>query len=186
MLFPSDYLRPHSMAGYCYLIDGMALSTRSGENMRTHRESSAEGSLDASETPDAASADGHRVLPDDPAHARNHMMVSGIRAEFDDGLAESGYNYEQFATLAGPLTHPPRDQPYQVQYRSIHHSTREWVTTRLIALMLVLLDVGFMYWLIFKSQYPDLNGWLWRGSLHAIQADGDILLLAGMAGGSIL
>ena len=154
--------------------------------MWTRQGSSAQGSPEAGEIPDAARADGRQVSPGNPAHTRKYMMVSGTRAPFDDGLAESGYNYEQFANLAGPLTYPPRDQPYQVRYRSIHHSTREWVLTRFIALLLVLLDVAFMYWLIFRSQYPDLGGWLWRGGLHGIQTDSYILLLAGMAGGSIL
>ena len=69
-----------------------------------------------------------------------YMTVSGTRAALDDGLAESGYGYEHYATLAGPLTHPRQDQPYRVQYRSIHHSLREWVATRFIALLLVALD----------------------------------------------
>jgi cellulose synthase/poly-beta-1,6-N-acetylglucosamine synthase-like glycosyltransferase len=114
------------------------------------------------------------------------MVVSGIRAPVDEGLAASGYDYYQFATLAGPLTEHQRDQPYQVRYRGIHHSKREWLLTRLIAFVLVALDVVFIYWLIFRSQYPDLSGWMWRGGMHGALTDGHILLLAGMAGGSIV
>ena len=99
---------------------------------------------------------------------------------------ESIFDYTQFATLAGPLTSPSRDRPYRVQYHGIHRSKSEWLMTRLIALTLVALDVAFIYWLIFKSQYPDLGGWLWHGGPHAVLGDGRILLLAGMAFGSIV
>jgi cellulose synthase/poly-beta-1,6-N-acetylglucosamine synthase-like glycosyltransferase len=114
------------------------------------------------------------------------MVVSGIRAPVDEGLAKSGYHYKQFATLAGPLTRPPRDRPYRVRYRGIHHSRREWLVIRLIAFVLVALDVAFIYWLIFRSQWPDLGGWLWRGGMHGVLTDAYILLLAGMAIGSIV
>ena len=117
---------------------------------------------------------------------RTHMMAGGRKVPLDEGLAGSGYAYEQFAALAGPLTEPPADAPYRVQYRTLGQSRREWVTTRTIAYVLVTLDVAFMYWLIFRSQYPDLNGWLWHGGLHEASTDAHIVLLAGMAGGSIL
>ena len=154
--------------------------------MWTRQESSAQGSPGAAEIPHAALADGRQGSPDNPPRTRKYMTVSGTRALLDDGLAESGYDYEQFATLAGPLTYPPPDLPYRVRYRSIHHSMREWVVTRFIALLLVVLDFMFIYWLIFRSQYPDLSGWLWRDGLHGVATDAYILLLAGMAGGSIL
>jgi cellulose synthase/poly-beta-1,6-N-acetylglucosamine synthase-like glycosyltransferase len=114
------------------------------------------------------------------------MNVGGVRAPVDIGLAESGYDYEQFTTLAGPLSHPDPGQPYRVQYRGIHRSGREWVTTRLIAVVLVALDVRFIYWLIFQSQYPDLHGWLWQAAIGPARSDAYILLLAGMAVGSIV
>ena len=126
-----------------------------------------------------------QASPENPARARRYLDVSGIRAPVDEGLAESGFHYEQFATLAGPLTHPPSDQPYRVGYRGIHHSKREWVLTRLIVLALVLLDVVFIYWLIFRSTYPDLGGWSWHGGMRGALADGRTLLLTGMAVGSI-
>jgi cellulose synthase/poly-beta-1,6-N-acetylglucosamine synthase-like glycosyltransferase len=126
-----------------------------------------------------------RYLPH-PAHAPRYMTVSGVRALVDHELAESGYDYEQFTTLAGPLSHPSPDEPYRVQYRGIHRSGREWLATRCIALVLVALDVRFIYWLIFQSQYPDLNGWLWRAAIGPVRSDAYILLLAGMAAGSIV
>ena len=113
------------------------------------------------------------------------MTVGGTRAPIDQGLAESGYDYEQFARLAGPLTRPDPGKPYRVEYRGISHSRREWLMTRLIALVLVALDVGFMYWLVFQSQYPDLGGWLWQVSWRAIRTDAYLMLLAGMAAGSL-
>jgi cellulose synthase/poly-beta-1,6-N-acetylglucosamine synthase-like glycosyltransferase len=128
-----------------------------------------------------------QILPEgEESPSRRHMLVSGIRAPVDAGLAESSFDYAQFATLAGPLASPPTDQPYRVRYHGIHKSKSERLLTRLIALALVALDVGFIYWLIFKSQYPDLGGWLWPGSLHPVAADGRILLLASMAFGSIV
>ena len=72
-----------------------------------------------------------------------------------------------------------------MRYRGIHHSRREWLVTRLIAFVLVTLDVAFIYWLIFRSQWPDLGGWLWHGGMHGVLTDAYILLLAGMAIGSI-
>ncbi len=114
------------------------------------------------------------------------MVVGGTRAPVDDELADSGYDYDQFSNLAGPLASPRWDEPYRVQYRPIHRTRREWLTTRIIATILVLLDLRFMYWLIFQSQYPDLSGWHMPGSLQTIGTDAHIMLLAGMAFGSIL
>src|SRR5580693_1034583 len=79
--------------------------------------------------------------------SRRFMLVGDVYAPVDDGLASSGYRYEQYTQLAGPLRHVRRDQPYQVQYRSIHTSRREWIIIRVIALALVALDIRFMYWL---------------------------------------
>ena len=114
------------------------------------------------------------------------MVVGGTRAPVDDELADSGYDYDQFSNLAGPLESPRWDEPYQVQYRPIHRTRREWLMTRIIATILVLLDLRFMYWLIFQSQYPDLSGWHMPGSLQTVGTDAHIMLLAGMAFGSIL
>jgi cellulose synthase/poly-beta-1,6-N-acetylglucosamine synthase-like glycosyltransferase len=73
-----------------------------------------------------------------------------------------------------------------VRYRGIHHTRREWLATRLIALALVALDARFIYWLILQSQYPVLGGLLWPSHLHLAMADGYILLRGAMAAGSIL
>ena len=104
----------------------------------------------------------------------------------DDGLAASGFDYERFTRVAGPLTRPRQDEPYRVQYRGIHRSKREWLTTRLIALILVVIDVRFVYWLLFQSQWPQLGVWLRPSTMHALTTDAYILLLVGMAFGSII
>jgi cellulose synthase/poly-beta-1,6-N-acetylglucosamine synthase-like glycosyltransferase len=114
------------------------------------------------------------------------MTVGGTRAPVDDGLATSEFDYERFSRVAGPLTRPAAGVPYQVQYRGIHRSRREWVMTRLIASVLVVLDVRFIYWLVFQSQYPHLGAWLSPSTIHAVQTDAYILLLVGMAFGSII
>ena len=67
------------------------------------------------------------------------------------------------------------------QYRTIHHSKLELIVARVIALILVALDLWLIYWLVFRSRYPGINGWLWHSSLHAASTDGYILLRAGMA-----
>ncbi len=110
---------------------------------------------------------------------------SGV-ARLDPVLAKSGFGYERYTSLAGPLTRPPRDQAYRVQYRTIHSSRREWLATRAITLSLVALDIRFMYWLIFQSQYPHLQTWLWQSSLHALATDGYVTVRALMAVGSIV
>jgi cellulose synthase/poly-beta-1,6-N-acetylglucosamine synthase-like glycosyltransferase len=114
------------------------------------------------------------------------MLVADVYAPVDAGLASSGYEYEQYTRLAGPLHHPRRDVPYQVQYRSIHTSRREWIIIRVIALALVALDIRFMYWLLFQSQYPHFSVWLWQSSWLAVTTDGYILLRGGMAFFSIV
>jgi cellulose synthase/poly-beta-1,6-N-acetylglucosamine synthase-like glycosyltransferase len=114
------------------------------------------------------------------------MAIGGTRAPVDDGLADSGFGYDWFTNLAGPVGRPGQGEPYRVRYRGIHHSRREWVATRLIALVLVALDLRFIYWLIFQSQYPQLGTWLSHASLHAAATDGYILLRGGMAAGSIV
>ena len=121
-----------------------------------------------------------------PAGPGRYMVVGGTTAPLDNGLADSGFGYERYTRVAGPVVRPRSDQPYQVQYRGIHRNKREWAATRLIALALVALDARFIYWLIFQSQYPHLGGWLWQSGLHPALADGYILLRAGMAFGSII
>lgn len=118
---------------------------------------------------------------------RSYMDVGGTLAPVDDGLAASGFRYDAFTSQAGPVTpRPDRGGSYRVQYRGIHRNKREWVTTRLIALALMVLDIRFIYWLIFQSQHPRLGVWLWQTSIHAAATDAYILLLAGMAIGSIV
>src|ERR1700676_2979648 len=134
---------------------------------------------------EAPGSDALRLEPPAP-DPRRYMMVSGTRAPVDDGLAAADFDYEQFAALAGPVTDPPLDEPYTVRYRRINHSMREWLTIRLIVVTLLALDFRFIYWLVFPSQYPDLSGWRWRGGIGGVQADAYILLLAGMAVGSII
>jgi cellulose synthase/poly-beta-1,6-N-acetylglucosamine synthase-like glycosyltransferase len=124
--------------------------------------------------------------PEKLVRPRRYMAVGGTRAPVDDGLAASGVDYERFTSLAGPLTRPPRGEPYRVEYRGIHRSRREWVTTRLIAVVLALVDVRFIYWLIFQSRHPHLGVWLGPSTVHALTADAYILLLVGMAVGSII
>ena len=123
---------------------------------------------------------------EEPMRYRRSMTVGGTRAPVDDGLAASGFSYELFTRVAGPLTRPRGDQPYHVQYRGIHRTKREWVVTRLIASVLVVLDVRFIYWLIFQSRYPHPGVWLLPSTIHAISTDAYILLLVGMALGSII
>jgi cellulose synthase/poly-beta-1,6-N-acetylglucosamine synthase-like glycosyltransferase len=115
-----------------------------------------------------------------------YMRVGDRYARIDPILAASGFGYERYANLAGPITSPPADAPYEVQYRGIHTSRREWIAVRVITLVLVALDVRFMYWLIFQSQYPHLNSWLWQSTWHALATDSYVLLRAGMAIGSIV
>ena len=139
-----------------------------------------------SHAPGTAPAPGPDSQTENFIRPRRYMAVGGIRAPMDDGLADSEFCYERYTRLAGPLAPCSRDQPYRVRYRSIHHSTREWLATRLIALALVALDVRFIYWLILQSQYPHLGGWAWQAGAHAAAADGYILLRASMALGSIV
>jgi cellulose synthase/poly-beta-1,6-N-acetylglucosamine synthase-like glycosyltransferase len=120
--------------------------------------------------------------PPDPVY----MQVGGALAQLDPTLAASGFGYERYTSLAGPLETPATDGSYRVHYRSIHTDRREWVATRVITLILVALDVRFMYWLIFQSQYPHLHAWLWQTGWHAAATDGYALLRVAMAAGSIV
>jgi cellulose synthase/poly-beta-1,6-N-acetylglucosamine synthase-like glycosyltransferase len=117
---------------------------------------------------------------------RRYMEAGGTLAPLDDGLAASAFDYERFTSLSGPLTRPAADKPYRVQYRGIHHSWRERVMTRLIALLLAAVDVRFIYWLVIQSHRPHLGVWLWSWTVHAAATDAYILLLVGMALGSIV
>ena len=106
-------------------------------------------------------------------------------ALMDEGLVASGFGYERFTALAGPLRRPDPAQRYRVQFRGIHRSRREWATIRVIALVLAAVDVRFIYWLVVQSQHPRLSGWLWSPTVHAAATDSYLLLLAAMAVGSI-
>jgi len=121
-----------------------------------------------------------------PVRSRRYMEAGGTLAPVDDGLAASKFEYERFTTVAGPLTQPAADEPYRVKYRGIHRDKREWVAVRLIAVLLAAVDVRFLYWLIFQSQHPHLGAWLAPSTFHALGTDAYILLLVGMAFGSIL
>jgi cellulose synthase/poly-beta-1,6-N-acetylglucosamine synthase-like glycosyltransferase len=117
---------------------------------------------------------------------RRYMEAGGALAPVDDALAASAFDYERFTRLAGPLTQPAAGEPYRVQYRGIHHSWRERVMIRLIALLLAAVDVRFIYWLVIQSHRPHLGVWLWSWTVHAAATDAYILLLVGMALGSIV
>jgi cellulose synthase/poly-beta-1,6-N-acetylglucosamine synthase-like glycosyltransferase len=138
------------------------------------------------ETPPQASQDDAPTGEFSALRPRHYMNVSGTRAPVDEGLAASGFDYEQFAALAGPLTHPPLGRPYTVRYRRIDRGLREWLGVRVIVVALLALDFRFIYWLVFESQYPDLGGWVWRGGLHGVGADAYLVLLGAMAAGSIV
>ena len=114
-------------------------------------------------------------------------LLIGIEpvALMDEGLVASGFGYERFTALAGPLARPDPAGRYQVQFRGIHRSRREWVTTRAIALILAVIDLRFIYWLVVQSRHPRLSGWLWPSTAHAAATDSYLLLLAAMAVGSI-
>jgi cellulose synthase/poly-beta-1,6-N-acetylglucosamine synthase-like glycosyltransferase len=137
-------------------------------------------------TASAAAAETIVLPPVAPAPPPGYMQTASGAARLDPVLAKSGFGYERYTSLAGPLTPPPSDQPYRVQFRTIHSSKREWLATRIITLSLVGLDIRFMYWLIFQSQYPHLQTWLWQSSVHALATDGYVLIRALMAAGSIV
>jgi len=138
------------------------------------------------DAPSAMPTSGPERQPKAQAGPGRYMVVGGTHAPLDDELADSGFGYERYSRLAGPVVRPRSDEPYQVRYRGIHRNRREWVATRLIAVALVALDARFIYWLIFQSQFPHLGEWLWHSGTHAALADSSILLRAGMAFGSIV
>jgi cellulose synthase/poly-beta-1,6-N-acetylglucosamine synthase-like glycosyltransferase len=114
------------------------------------------------------------------------MEAGGTLAPVDDGLAAAPYDYERFTTVAGPLGQPEPGQPYRVRYRGINRSRREWLMIRLITLFLALVDLRFVYWLVVQSEYPHLRGWEWAWTSHAAATDAYLVLLVGMAFGSII
>ena len=102
-----------------------------------------------------ASAD--ELRPGAPADGDPHFMYAfGRRVPVDLKLAESGYDCDRSSHIAGPLTEPQAGKEYRVQYRRIHHNRREFVMTRLIAVVLLALDARFMWWLVEPSHWPDL------------------------------
>jgi cellulose synthase/poly-beta-1,6-N-acetylglucosamine synthase-like glycosyltransferase len=135
--------------------------------------------------PAAAPAAAIRGRTADLAPARE-PAGDALVAMMDADLVASGFGYERFTDLAGPLGRPDPAQPYRVQFRGIHRSRREWITTRAIASVLAIVDVRFIYWLVVQSRYPRLTGWLWPSTAPAAAQDGYLLLLAAMAAGSIV
>jgi len=91
------------------------------------------------------------------------------------------HNYEEWTQITGPLTEPPADRPYKVQYRRIHLTMREWFFTRLIVLVLVALDARFVVWIITSGQYPSFTGPWWliavKGLMVGCSIGMQILLL---------
>jgi cellulose synthase/poly-beta-1,6-N-acetylglucosamine synthase-like glycosyltransferase len=117
---------------------------------------------------------------------RGYMEAGGTLAPVDERLAAAPYDYERFTSVAGPLGQPDPGKPYRVQYRGIQRNWREWLTIRLIAAILAAVDARFVYWLTFQSRRPHLGGWLWSWTAHAAATDAYLILLAGLAAGSIV
>ncbi|WP_246143381.1 glycosyltransferase family 2 protein [Actinacidiphila oryziradicis] len=60
----------------------------------------------------------------------------------------TGYDYERFSRLAGPLTEPPAGRPYRVRYRSLLTAGRHRVRTALLLSAAPVLSLVLLVWLM--------------------------------------
>jgi cellulose synthase/poly-beta-1,6-N-acetylglucosamine synthase-like glycosyltransferase len=67
-------------------------------------------------------------------------------------LPETAYDYERRSQVAGPLTDPPADQPYRVQFRRLEGSRP--VRSTLLVLAALLFVGGFLVWLMLPGHWP--------------------------------
>lgn len=62
------------------------------------------------------------------------------------------YDYERHSQVAGPLTDPPADGPYRVQFRRLDGS--QPVRSTLLVLIALLFVGGFLTWLMLPAHWP--------------------------------
>jgi len=67
-------------------------------------------------------------------------------------LNQSTYDYERHSQVAGPLTEPPADGPYRVQFRRLEGSRP--VRSTLLVLIALLFVGGFLTWLMLPQHWP--------------------------------
>jgi cellulose synthase/poly-beta-1,6-N-acetylglucosamine synthase-like glycosyltransferase len=67
-------------------------------------------------------------------------------------LTQSTYDYERHSQVAGPLTEPPADRPYRVQFRRLEGSRP--VRSTLLVLIALLFVGGFLTWLMLPAHWP--------------------------------
>jgi cellulose synthase/poly-beta-1,6-N-acetylglucosamine synthase-like glycosyltransferase len=68
-------------------------------------------------------------------------------------LPDTAYDYERRSQVAGPLTEPPADEPYRVQFRRLEGSRP--VRSTLLVLAALLFVGGFLAWLMLPSHWPE-------------------------------
>jgi len=107
---------------------------------------------------------GDRKIPHDD---RNQKSASGR------------YDYVRFSELAGPLTEPAADKPYQVQYRSLVQDKRGRDRIRRLAVAGSALTAVLFIWLMWPSHWPDFTYvpfWLVALGVFMVVSVGAILL----------
>ena len=78
------------------------------------------------------------------------------------------YDYDQYSELAGPLTDPPKEKPYQVEYRRLNDGSRR-VRALLLTSAALTFEIIFLIWLLKPSHYPENTGdWQYYLSLSMI------------------
>ncbi|MEA2361614.1 MAG: hypothetical protein QOD71_759 [Thermoleophilaceae bacterium] len=71
-------------------------------------------------------------------------------------MSATKYDYERHSRLAGPLTEPPADGPYRVQFRRLEGS--QPVRSTLLVLIALLFVGGFLVWLMLPGHWPRMGG----------------------------
>ncbi|WP_156726627.1 glycosyltransferase family 2 protein [Streptomyces apocyni] len=65
------------------------------------------------------------------------------------------YDYEHYSRLAGPLTQPDRDKPYQVQYRSLLSQEPHRIRAALMLCAAPLVSIVLLAWLLQPSHWTE-------------------------------
>ncbi|MFC5947902.1 glycosyltransferase family 2 protein [Pseudonocardia lutea] len=65
-----------------------------------------------------------------------------------------------FSEISGPITEPPADRPYRVEFKGVHKSggPRRYAGSLAIVVLNVVVEIGFVLWLLHPGHRPEVDG----------------------------
>lgn len=104
--------------------------------------------------------DGGARQSDDPSRTTQlrvpaHLRAGAARLRPSPKKALPRYDYEHYSRLAGPLTQPDPNKPYEVQYRSLLSQEPHRIRAALLLCAAPLLSLGLFAWLMQPQHWTE-------------------------------